>query len=406
MKSLKVSCRILFLTLLMLASSGYAKQAPPNIILIMADDLGYGDTGQYGAVLFETPNIDSLAQEGAQLTNFYASANVCTPSRAGLLTGRYAIRSGLAKKTLNVNDSNGLPKSEHTLAEQLQTLGYHTALIGKWHLGDQDKYWPTEHGFDEFFGTIHSNDVPDQPLYRNDEKVIEKINQQSLTLDFTGEALSFVEKNKANPFFLFLSLTAPHKPLIPSEKFKGKSDAGAYGDKVEELDWGVGKILSRLKQLNIDDNTLVLFTSDNGPFPQGSTNGLRGGKGTGWDGGYRVPLIARWPGEINAGTQSSAMAMNIDLLPTLVSIAGGVPGKSTVIDGKDISAVFRGSQQSPHDVLYFFNNERIAALRTQKWRLILSDYPPWRDAKPIRFEGNKKSVYINVRYGLTFGATI
>jgi arylsulfatase A len=187
-------------------------------------------------------------------------------------------------------------------------------------------------------------------------------------------------------------MTSPHKPLIPSDDFAGRSKAGAYGDVVEELDWGVGEVINALEKHGLTDNTLIIVTSDNGPFPEGSTGGLRGGKGTGWEGGYRVPFIARWPGQIEPGTVSTAMSMNIDLMPTLLSIAGGESVITQELDGKDISPVLHGSNQSPHEVLYFFNNERIAALRTQKWRLMLSDYPPWRDAQPIRFE-DKKNLY-------------
>lgn len=360
----------------------------PNIIVILADDLGYGDLGVYGGELIKTPHIDSLANEGVRLTEFYASGNVCTPSRAGLLTGRYPIRTGLANRVLSANDSRGLSKEEITIAEILKQQDYRTALIGKWHLGDHQKYWPTEHGFDEYFGILHSNDTAEQALYRNQEIVSDPIDQQNLTLDFTREAVNFVERNSDRSFFLFLAMTAPHIPLLPSEKFSGTSKAGAYGDTVEELDWSVGEILKTLARLNLDERTLVIFTSDNGPFPEGSTGGLRGGKGTGWDGAYRVPFIARWMNHIPANIQSSAISMNIDLLPTLANIAGGnVPGDRP-IDGKNIFSLLQASGQSPHEVLYFFNNERIAALRTQEWRIILSDYPPWRDEQPTRFEGD------------------
>lgn len=364
-------------------------KSKPNIILIFADDLGYGDVGQYGAQFIETPHIDSLASEGVKLTSFYASANVCTPSRASLLTGRYAIRTGLANKTVTVGDDKGIQQSEITLAEELQQLGYKTALIGKWHLGSQAKYWPTKHGFDHFYGILHSNDVPDQALYRNDKVVDYPIRQDLLTLEFTSEALSFIEQSKDDPFFLFMSMTSPHKPLLPSKDFIGKSDAGLYGDVVQELDWGVGEVLAELRRLKLDKNTLVIFTSDNGPFPEGSAGGLRGGKGTGWEGGYRVPFLARWIEKIPKGVTSDAITMNIDIFPTIVKLTGGEPSKEIKLDGKDIVSVLEGGEKSPHEVLYFFNNERIAALRTQRWRLMLSDYPPWRDAKPVNFEGRK-----------------
>lgn len=377
--------RIILLYLLV-ACSACSNNVPPNIVLVLADDLGYGDVGVYGARLINTPNIDALASEGIRLTQFYSSGNVCTPSRAGLLTGNYPIRSGLADRTLAVGDQRGLMPDEVTLAEQLKSLGYVTGLMGKWHLGDRPEYHPLEHGFDEFFGILYSNDEPEQALFRGREVVEYPLNAQMLAIDITRESLSFIQRNKSRPFFLMISTTSPHKPLIPSPEFAGRSKAGAYGDVVEELDWSVGDVMNTLEKHGLADNTLIIVTSDNGPFPEGSTGGLRGGKGTGWEGGYRVPFIARWPGNIERGTVSSAMSMNIDLMPTLLNITGG---EAHELDGKDISSVLHGSNQSPHEVLYFFNNERIAALRTQKWRLMLSDYPPWRDAQPIRFEGKQ-----------------
>lgn len=378
----------LFIFLLAVHCSVSAAQQAPNIVLILADDLGYGDLGAYGGDLIETPHMDTLADQGVKLTRFYSSGNVCTPSRAGLLTGRYPIRTGLADRTLGVNDKRGLMPAETTLAEELKGLGYVTALIGKWHLGDRPKYHPLQHGFDHFFGTLYSNDEPEQPLYRGTSAIEDPINAQMLHLRFVEESLAFITKHNNRPFFLFLSTTSPHKPLIPSPEFAGRSRAGAYGDVVEELDWGVGEIMAALKENGLADNTLVIVTSDNGPFPEGSSGGLRGSKGTGWEGGYRVPFIAHWPDAIKPGTVSAAMSMNIDIMPTLVRVAGSNK-QSDTFDGKDISTLLNGDDSSPHEVLYFFNNERIAALRTQKWRLMLSDYPPWRDAQPIRFEGKE-----------------
>ncbi|MEJ8569269.1 sulfatase family protein [Elongatibacter sediminis] len=377
------------LLMLLLCWCGASAADKPNIVLILADDLGYGDVGAYGGTSIQTPNIDSLASDGIRLTQFYSSGNVCTPSRAGLLTGRYPIRTGLADRTVGVGDTRGLKPRETTVAEVLRMQGYATALVGKWHLGDRPEFHPSEHGFDEFFGVIHSNDVPDQPLVRGKSIVHEKIDAQALATQIIDESIAFIESQRAQPFFLFVSSTAPHKPLLPTAEFAGTSNAGAYGDVVEELDRGVGRIMEALERTGRRENTLVMFTSDNGPFPQGSTGGLRGHKGTGWEGGYRVPFIAYWPTEIPANGVSDAMAMNIDLFPTLLHVAGAKQALSADVDGKNIFPVLAGEQQSPHDVLYFFNNERIAALRTRKWRLMLSDYPPWRDAQPIRFEGNR-----------------
>ncbi len=366
-----------------------ANEASPNIIIILADDLGYGDIGTYGAKLIKTPNIDRMAEEGVHLTNFYAAANVCTPSRASLLTGRYAIRMGLANKTIEEGDERGLPLSEVTLAEELQNNGYKTAIIGKWHLGHASAdFWPTKHGFDYYYGLLHPNEHK-QALYRN-HTVIEEhpVNQKMLTKRYTSEALKFIRDShkKDKPFFIFLSHTFPHIPLYASKEFENKSEAGRYGDTVEELDWSTGQILDELKKLELDEETLVIFTSDNGPFPEGSTGGLRGGKGTPWDGGYRVPFIARWPGVIPEKLVSRAISMNIDIFPTVLTIASIETSQDLRIDGKNILAVLKGENSSPHEVLYFFNNDRIAALRDQRWRLVLSDYPPWRDARPFLFE--------------------
>ena len=347
----------------------------PNIVLILADDLGYGDVGAYGTTLLKTPHVDRLASQGVQFTSFYSSANVCTPSRAGMLTGRYPIRSGLAHGTIESDDVRGLPDAEYTLAEMLRTQGYRSALIGKWHLGHQPQHWPTRHGFDLYYGIQQPNDVRQQPMYRNHAIVHKSIDPSRLTLDFAAEAVAFMEAHRHERFFLLLSLTAPHIPLLPSPDFTGSSSAGAYGDTVQEMDWAVGEIMGALKHLGLRENTLVMFTSDNGPFPEGSSGGLRGGKGTTWDGAYRVPFIARWPGHIPAGSRSSGIAMNIDLLPTLAHLAAAKLPEDVIIDGKNITGLLQGNQQSPHEVLYFFDNERIAALRTQHWRAVLAaDY--------------------------------
>ena len=349
-----------------------APVTPPNIILILADDLGYGDAGAYGADLIDTPHLDRLAADGIRLTNFYASGNVCTPSRAGLLTGRYAIRDGLADGTITLQDTRGLPAATTTIAGLLQQHGYRTALIGKWHLGHHvQAQRPNAHGFDEFYGLLHPNDAA-RFLYRNTQATTEPFEQSTLTRRFTGEAVKFIERNSHQPFFLFMSHTAPHIPLVASPAFAGTSRAGTYGDVVQELDWSVGQVLNAVQRYNLTDNTAIIFTSDNGPFPEGSTGNLRGGKGTAWDGGYRVPFIARWPGHIGADSITDAMAMNIDLLPTITAITGATLSHSVKIDGRNILPVLLGDMDaSPHKVLYFFNNERIAALRTQDWKIVV-----------------------------------
>ena len=354
----------------------FAQTSAPNIILILADDLGYGDIGAYGATLIKTPNLDRLARDGVRLMDFYASSNVCTPSRAGLLTGRYAARDGLADRTVTVNDTRGLPPGATTIATLLKERGYRTGLIGKWHLGHHsEEQRPNAQGFDQFYGLLHPNDE-EQPLYRNNRASTEPLVQSALTRGFTEEAERFIGETDGQPFFLYMSHTAPHIPLAPSPEFAGSSEAGAYGDVVQELDWSVGRLLSALEGKGIVENTLVIFTSDNGPFPEGSAGGLRGGKATAWDGGYRVPFVSRWPGRIPAGSTSGAIAMNIDLLPTIAAVAGASMPESTTLDGRNMLPVLTGtSHESPHQALYFFNHDRIAAVRTQGWRMVVrADY--------------------------------
>ncbi len=362
------------LALVMLARVAIAE--PPNIILILADDLGYGDIGAYGAELIETPRLDRLAREGVRLTDFYASGNVCTPSRAGLLTGRYPIRDGLAAGTVTVDDQRGLPSGTMTLGEVAQRQGVRTALIGKWHLGHhREGQRPNARGFDLFYGLLHPNDV-EQPVYRNAQALPDHFEQDGLTRRFTTEAVQFIDRNADRPFFLYMAHTAPHIPLAASAEFAGSSRAGTYGDVVQELDWSVGELLDAVARNGIAENTVILFTSDNGPFPEGSSGGLRGGKATAWDGGFRVPFIARWPSRMPAGHATGAMAMNIDLFPTIAAILDIPPMEARMLDGRNILPILTGaSNDSPHEALYFFNHDRIAGLRTQDWKIVVrADY--------------------------------
>ena len=345
----------------------------PNIVVILADDLGYGDIGAYGAKRISTPNIDRLAQGGLRFTQGYSSANVCSPSRAGLMTGRYAIRSGLAWKVVDAESSHGLPEAEETLGELVKRQGYGTLYVGKWHLGNFPEHLPLKHGFDGFFGVPASNDMPAFALYDGDALIEQPVDQGTLTRRYTDRAVRFIAENSAEPFMLFLAHTFPHIPLYASEEFLGKSAAGLYGDTVEELDWSTGQVLAALEDHGILDNTLVIFTSDNGPFFEGGTGGLRGGKGTSWDGGYRVPLIAGWPAVISPGRVTGAMAMNIDVLPTIADILGLEPA-AEVVDGRSLLPVFRGAAESAHDFLYYFNNERVVGLRSQDWKYVTHAY--------------------------------
>ena len=350
----------------------------PNIIVILADDLGYGDLGSYGARAIRTPNLDRMAAEGARLTTFYASASVCTPSRAGLLTGRYPIRTGLAKDVIRQTDTHGLPLSEITIAEALKP-DYATALVGKWHLGHVAPFWPpTQHGFDVFFGLPYSHDMKPLSLYTKEpgvELTSEDPAMDKLTDRFFQRGFRYIEENRDRPFFLMLTLTAPHIPLDPHPDHAGHSTAAEYGDVVEEIDANVGRLFAKLKELNIDNDTLVILTSDNGPWFEGSTAGLRDRKGgAGWDGGYRVPFLARHPGRIPAGIVNDSMAMNIDLLPTLVSWSGAqLPAAK--LDGLDISKQLTSrSAPSPHDELVFFINDEVAAVRTARYKLVVRSF--------------------------------
>lgn len=347
--------------------------APPNIVIILADDLGYGDIGAYGAKRIRTPNIDRLAAAGLRFTQGYASANVCSPSRAGLMTGRYAIRSGLAFKVVDAESPHGLPEAEETLGELVKRRGYRTLYLGKWHLGNFPAHLPLKHGFDGFFGAPASNDMPNFALYDGDVLAEQPVDQSTLTRRYTDRAVRFIAENSAAPFMLFLAHTFPHIPLYASGEFLGKSGAGLYGDTVEELDWSTGQILAALEEQGIAENTLVVFTSDNGPFFEGGTGGLRGGKGTSWDGGYRVPLIASWPKAIAPGRVTGNMAMNIDLLPTIADILGLEPA-AAIVDGRSLLPVFRGADESAHDFLYYFNNERVVGVRSQDWKYVTHAY--------------------------------
>lgn len=342
----------------------------PNVVVLLADDLGSGDLGMNGSPI-STPNLDRLAAEGAYLTEFYASANVCTPSRAGLLTGRYAIRMGLAYKVIEATSTHGLPQEELTLAELLREAGYATAIVGKWHLGHQPRFWPTEQGFDRFYGIPYSNDMQPLAVYRNHDKIEEPVDQARLTRRFTDQAVRFVEENADRPFFLYLAYTAPHIPLAVTAERSGVSAAGLYGDVVEELDSSVGEVLDAVENAAIADRTLVIFMSDNGAWFEGSNGGFRDMKGLSWEGGYRVPMMARLPGVIPAGTRSAAIAMNIDILPTVGAITGVAVPDDIDLDGRNILPVLQGGSESPHDMLVLFQDEDVGALRTQRWKFLL-----------------------------------
>lgn len=345
----------------------------PNIIIILADDMGYGDIGVNGATKIKTPHIDAIAKQGVNFRQFYASANICTPSRAGLMTGRYPIRTGLGYNVVTAKDTHGLPELEETIGELSKRADYKTMLIGKWHLGGFPKYLPTRHGFDTFYGVPHSNDMANFSLYRGDELLEHPVEQSTLTRRYTREAVKFIEDNVSAPFLLFVSHTMPHIPLYASEEFSGQSDAGVYGDVVEELDASVGEIVRSLKATGQYDNTIIFITSDNGPFFEGSVAGLRGGKGSVWEGAYRVPLVVGWSdGRLKSG-HTDAITMNFDIFATVADILKLVPSAKD-IDGKSLLPVLRGQGASVHQYLYFFNNEHIVGIRNQQWKFVTHSY--------------------------------
>lgn len=355
-----------------------AEAGPPNIVLIFADDLGYGDVGAFGNQFIHTPRLDQLAAEGVRLTQFFSSANVCTPSRAGLLTGRYPVRSGLAMDVIHPYSEYGIKQEEVLLPEVLRGAGYQTFMVGKWHLGSIPEAWPTLHGFEQFFGVPFSNDMKGVALYHGAEVIESPLDQATVHQQFADEAVRMIENAGDRPFFLYFAPVAPHRPVIPGSKFENRSAAGRYGDVVEEMDSGIGQILDVLERTGRASNTIVVFTSDNGRSWEGSAGNSRGEKATTWEGGYRVPFIARWPGVIPAGTTSNGISMNIDLMPTLAHIAGAPLPQDRPMDGLDILSLLKGGQGSPHEVLYFFSENLIAAVRTQRWRyLVRSNYKIW-----------------------------
>lgn len=381
---------LLLLSLLLLSnSSPSAANRPPNFVIIFVDDMGYADIGSFGAKGYATPNLDRMAREGMRLTSFYAAQAVCTASRAALLTGCYPNRVGLTG-ALFPNAASGINAAEMTLAEILKTRGYATGIFGKWHLGDKPQFLPTRHGFDEYFGIPYSNDMwppnkrnfnfPPLPLIEN-ETVVKEVTadvQPQLTRLLTERAVQFIERNKTNPFFLYLPHPMPHVPIFASDKFKGKTERGLYGDVIEEIDWSVGQILAALKRNQLDENTLVIFTSDNGPWAEfgdhaGSAGRLRGSKQTAFEGGQREPFIARWPRKIPAGSVSHTPLMTIDLLPTLAKLAGAEVPKDRIIDGRDLWPVLSGQQKKGeiHDALYFYWGYELHAVRSGKWKLHL-----------------------------------
>jgi len=370
----------------------------PNIIIFFTDDQGYADLGCYGAEEFKTPNLDNLATQGIKFTNFYVPATVCTPSRAALLTGKYPIRIGLHQGVLSPYSENGLDLKEYTLAELLKDQGYTTSCIGKWHLGHKKKYMPNNQGFDEFYGVPYSNDMdsyyykhndfqsPPLPFYRNTRIIGQGLDQKYLTKMYTEETVKQIKnRSKEKPFFIYLAHNMPHTPLSASEKFKGKSKNGLYGDVIMELDWSAGEIINTLKEEGIFDNTIFIFTSDNGP-ELGSAYPLRGRKAQTWEGGQRVPAIISWPNKFPEGVVSDEMVTTLDLFPTLAKISGA--SINNVLDGTDISSFLMEPDvmKLPERPFYYYaRNGKLEAARLGKWKLHISKSIGWNSEKDGQF---------------------
>jgi len=391
--------RFLFSLIAIVSLSNFtfaAKAESPSIVVIFCDDLGYGDLSCFGHPTIRTPNLDQMAAEGVRLTQFYSASPVCTPSRAALMTGRLPIRSGMCsdkRRVLFPNSGGGIPASEVTLAEGLKKQGYATACVGKWHLGHLPQFLPTSNGFESYFGIPYSNDMDrvndaprgkasfwdpkveywNVPLMRDLEILERPADQTTITRRYAEEAVSFIKKNRDEKFFLYLPHSLPHVPLFRSKEFEGKSLRGLYGDVIEEIDWSVGHVLQTLRDLKLDENTIVWFTSDNGPWltfnDHGGTAGLlREGKGTTWDGGMREPSICWWPGTIPAGQVSAELGTTMDIYSTSLALAGAELEKERIVDGYDLTESLKGKAKSPREIVYYYRGTKLMALRKGPWK--------------------------------------
>ena len=356
-----------------------SSQGLPNIILICADDLGSGDLGCYGSAL-STPNLDAMASQGVLFRQFNSANAVCSPARAALLTGRYPTRVGVPD-VLQPDDTGGLSLSQPTMADMLKSAGYSTMCVGKWHLGCLPQYMPNARGFDQFYGLPYSNDMAPLPLYQNTTVIEQPANLDTLTQRYTDQAVSFIAQSKGSPFFLYMPHTFPHIPLAASTQFAGTTGFGMYGDTLAEIDWSVGQVLRAVQDNGLDDNTLVLFTSDHGPWFEGSNSGLHGRKGETWDGGFRVPLIARFPGRIPAGQVCGSMATTMDILPTLAYLCGAAL-PNLPLDGVNIWSLMEGPGEAGRinrNAFLYFDSWNLQCARMGPWKLHVARYntPPW-----------------------------
>ncbi len=372
------------------ASARAQRTGPPNVVLIMGDDLGYGDLGCYGSSI-ATPAIDQMAREGMRFTHFNSASAVCSPSRAAWLTGRYPTRMGIPR-VLDTTDTYGLPDSETNIAQMLKGAGYATMCVGKWHLGSIPEYLPRNRGFDEFYGIPYSIDQGNRPLIYDGNVIEEPANLNSLTQRFTQVATDFISRSAGSPFFLFMPHVFPHIPLASSAAFAGRSYQGMYGDAIQEIDWSVAQILQSLKANGVDSNTLVMVSSDHGPWYQGSPGGLRGRKGETYEGGVRVPFVARYPEWIPAGLVCNSFATSMDVLPTLAALTGAALPPNP-LDGVDIQMLLAGHQgELPRDAFLYFNDVHLQCARLGSWKLHVARWnapafcqtaAPWRQNLPL-----------------------
>ena len=403
--------RIIYLIILLVIFSCEKNNNSPNIVFILADDLGYGDLSSYGSETIETINIDKLAENGVKLTSYYAAQPVCSASRAAILTGVYPNRIGIYNAFGPTSDS-GISHNEYTLAEMLKDNGYKTGIFGKWHLGSKKEFFPTNHGFDEFYGILYSNDMwrwhPEYPegypqdllLYRNENALKEIIDQSNLTKDITTESINFIEKNKDNPFFLYIAHPQPHVPLFVSKDFEDLTGNGLYADVITEIDYSVGRVLDKIEEIGLTENTIVVFTSDNGPWlsygnHSGSSGIYREGKGTTWEGGVRVPSIIKFPNGLKP-SEIDEPIMAIDWMPTFANITRSKLSQNK-IDGKDIWPLLSGEvNQSPHEKLYFYYRvNELHSIRMNDWKIqfsrtyrSLNGKKGGKDGIPVKYEMN------------------
>ena len=410
MKTFKFNSLFLgVLAMLFLSCESNFEKGSPNIIFVLTDDLGFNDLSSYGSTIIHTPNLDKLASEGALLNSYYSPQAVCSASRASILTGSYPNRIGFSG-ALGPNSKKGINPNELLISEMLKDKGYKTAVYGKWHLGDNKKFLPTRHGFDDFYGILYSNDMwpfhaeypdsyPDLMLYDKETPIKVLEDQSNLTKDLTTKSVEFIEKNKNNPFFLYLAHPQPHVPLFASSDFKGKSENGLYTDVIQEIDHSVGAIMKALKENDLEDNTIVVFTSDNGPWLSygehaGSTGIYKEGKGTTWEGGQRVPCIVWYPNEIKPNTVISAPLMGIDWLPTFASVTNSKLSENK-IDGKNIwEVLINKTDKSPHEALFFYYHvNSLHAVRYGDWKMYfphryrtLNGRKGRNDGSPIKYQ--------------------